>query len=210
MGLHRHYPLTLTKPRTSPICFGQRDMFMLTARSVRTAALAERDLPEAEKTGKLVAGGKFEILEIPHGWKAKWEPGMTARRIPRSNPSGSRSSGPGNRWARAPNHSRTRQTAISTARARRWSRARADRRVCRVDWTSSDGDPVLVADTGLPAVVLAGPHRRAMTAIGIDDRAAATAIGRVTFADSGAWSCSASRSTAAAFANCSPATRSAR
>jgi DNA-binding LacI/PurR family transcriptional regulator len=54
-----------------------------------------------------------------------------------------------------------------------------------VVWTTSDDDPVLdaVADTGLPAVVHAGPHRRAMPVIGIDDRAAAAAIGQVTFTD---------------------------
>jgi DNA-binding LacI/PurR family transcriptional regulator len=53
-----------------------------------------------------------------------------------------------------------------------------------VVWTTSDDDPVIdaVADTGLPAVVHAGPHRRALPVIGIDDRAAATAIGRVAFA----------------------------
>ncbi len=53
-----------------------------------------------------------------------------------------------------------------------------------VVWTTSDDDPVLdaVADTGLPAVVHAGPHTRGLPVIGIDDRAAATAIGRVAFA----------------------------
>jgi DNA-binding LacI/PurR family transcriptional regulator len=52
-----------------------------------------------------------------------------------------------------------------------------------VVWTTSDDDPVLdaVADTGLPAVVHAGPHKRGMPVIGIDDRAAAAAIGRVAF-----------------------------
>ncbi|MEU4470970.1 LacI family DNA-binding transcriptional regulator [Micromonospora sp. NPDC023888] len=54
-----------------------------------------------------------------------------------------------------------------------------------VVWTTSDDDPVLdaVADTGLPAVVHAGPHGRGMPVIGIDDRAAATAIGRTAFAE---------------------------
>ena len=54
-----------------------------------------------------------------------------------------------------------------------------------VVWTTSDDDPVLdaVADTGMPAVVHAGPHTRDMPVIGIDDRAAATAIGQVAFAD---------------------------
>ncbi|MEU7803212.1 LacI family DNA-binding transcriptional regulator [Micromonospora arborensis] len=54
-----------------------------------------------------------------------------------------------------------------------------------VVWTTSDDDPVLdaVADTGLPAVVHAGPHGRGMPVIGIDDRAAATAIGQTAFAD---------------------------
>lgn len=53
-----------------------------------------------------------------------------------------------------------------------------------VVWTTSDDDPVLdaVADTGLPAVVHAGPRRRGLPVIGIDDRAAATAMGRVAFA----------------------------
>ena len=53
-----------------------------------------------------------------------------------------------------------------------------------VVWTTSDDDPVLdaVADTGLPAVVHAGPHKRGMPVIGIDDRAAAAAIGQVAFA----------------------------
>lgn len=52
-----------------------------------------------------------------------------------------------------------------------------------VVWTTSDDDPVLaaVADTGLPAVVHAGPPGRGMPVIGIDDRAAAAAIGRVAF-----------------------------
>ncbi|MGY1725564.1 LacI family DNA-binding transcriptional regulator [Geodermatophilus sp. SYSU D01062] len=53
-----------------------------------------------------------------------------------------------------------------------------------VVWTTSDDDPVLdaVADTGLPAVVHAGPHHRGLPVVGIDDRAAAAAIGRVAFA----------------------------
>jgi DNA-binding LacI/PurR family transcriptional regulator len=51
-------------------------------------------------------------------------------------------------------------------------------------WTTSDDDPVLdaVAETGLPAVVHAGPHRRGLPVVGIDDRAAAAAIGKVAFA----------------------------
>ena len=54
-----------------------------------------------------------------------------------------------------------------------------------VVWTTSDDDPVLdaVADTGLPAVVHAGPHGRGMPVIGIDDRAAAAAIGQTAFAE---------------------------
>jgi len=53
-----------------------------------------------------------------------------------------------------------------------------------VVWTTSDDDPVLdaVAGTGLPAVVHAGPANRGMPVIGIDDQAAATAIGRLAFA----------------------------
>jgi DNA-binding LacI/PurR family transcriptional regulator len=52
-----------------------------------------------------------------------------------------------------------------------------------VVWTTSDDDPVLdaVADTGLPAVVHAGPHHRGLPVVGIDDRAAAEAVGRVAF-----------------------------
>ena len=53
-----------------------------------------------------------------------------------------------------------------------------------VVWTTSDDDPVLdaVAATGLPAVVHAGPGRPGMAVVGIDDRAAASAIGAVAFA----------------------------
>jgi DNA-binding LacI/PurR family transcriptional regulator len=53
-----------------------------------------------------------------------------------------------------------------------------------VVWPTGDDDPVLdaVADTGLPAAVQAGPHRRGLPVIGIDDRAAAAAIGQVAFA----------------------------
>jgi DNA-binding LacI/PurR family transcriptional regulator len=53
-----------------------------------------------------------------------------------------------------------------------------------VVWTTSDDDPVLeaVAASGLPAVVHAGPHRSGLPVVGIDDRAAATAIGRLAFA----------------------------
>lgn len=53
-----------------------------------------------------------------------------------------------------------------------------------VIWTTSDDDPVLdaVADSGLPAVVHGGPAKRGLPVIGMDDRAAAAAIGRVAFA----------------------------
>jgi DNA-binding LacI/PurR family transcriptional regulator len=53
-----------------------------------------------------------------------------------------------------------------------------------VVWTTSDDDPVLdaVAASGLPAVVHAGPHRSGLPVVGIDDRAAAAAIGRLAFA----------------------------
>ena len=52
-----------------------------------------------------------------------------------------------------------------------------------VVWTTSDDDPVLdaVAASGLPAVVHAGPSRRGLPVVGIDDRAAAAAIGRLAF-----------------------------
>jgi len=50
-------------------------------------------------------------------------------------------------------------------------------------WTTSDDDPVLdaVAASGLPTVVHAGPARPGLPIVGIDDRAAATAIGRLAF-----------------------------
>jgi DNA-binding LacI/PurR family transcriptional regulator len=53
-----------------------------------------------------------------------------------------------------------------------------------VVWTTTDDDPVLdaVAGTGLPAVIHAGPHRPGVPVVGIDDRAAAAAIGRIAFA----------------------------
>jgi DNA-binding LacI/PurR family transcriptional regulator len=52
-----------------------------------------------------------------------------------------------------------------------------------VVWTTSDDDPVLdaVAGSGLPAVVHAGPARPGLPVIGIDDRAAAAAMGRLAF-----------------------------
>jgi DNA-binding LacI/PurR family transcriptional regulator len=51
-------------------------------------------------------------------------------------------------------------------------------------WTTSDDDPVVdaVAATGLPAVVHAGPAGRRLPVVGIDDRAAALAIGAEAFA----------------------------
>jgi DNA-binding LacI/PurR family transcriptional regulator len=53
-----------------------------------------------------------------------------------------------------------------------------------VVWTTADDDPVVgaVAATGLPAVVHAGPGRRGLPVVGIDDRAAARAIGAEAFA----------------------------
>jgi DNA-binding LacI/PurR family transcriptional regulator len=53
-----------------------------------------------------------------------------------------------------------------------------------VVWTTADDDPVVdaVAATGLPAVVHAGPGRRGLPVVGIDDRAAAAAIGAEAFA----------------------------
>ncbi|WP_197029113.1 LacI family DNA-binding transcriptional regulator [Blastococcus sp. URHD0036] len=53
-----------------------------------------------------------------------------------------------------------------------------------VVWTTSDDDPVLdaIADRGLPAVVHAGPQHRGLPVLGIDDRAAAAAVGRIAFA----------------------------
>jgi len=53
-----------------------------------------------------------------------------------------------------------------------------------VVWTSADDDPVVdaVAASGLPAVVHGGPHRQSLPVVGIDDRAAARAIGREAFA----------------------------
>src|SRR5215207_2135064 len=53
-----------------------------------------------------------------------------------------------------------------------------------VVWTTADDDPVVdaVAATGLPAVVHAGPGRPGLPVVGIDDRAAARAIGAEAFA----------------------------
>ncbi|WP_344251952.1 substrate-binding domain-containing protein [Actinoplanes campanulatus] len=53
-----------------------------------------------------------------------------------------------------------------------------------VVWTTSDDDPILdaVTGTGLPAIIHAGPERPGLPAIGVDDRAAAAAIGRAAFA----------------------------
>jgi DNA-binding LacI/PurR family transcriptional regulator len=52
-----------------------------------------------------------------------------------------------------------------------------------VVWTTADDDPVVdaVAATGLPAVVHAGPGRPGLPVVGIDDRAAAGAIGAEAF-----------------------------
>ena len=53
-----------------------------------------------------------------------------------------------------------------------------------VIWTTSEEDPVLdaVTATGLPAVIHAGPRRPGLPVVGIDDHAAAAAIGQVAFA----------------------------
>jgi DNA-binding LacI/PurR family transcriptional regulator len=53
-----------------------------------------------------------------------------------------------------------------------------------VIWTTTEDDPVLeaVAATGLPSVIHAGPRRPGLPVVGIDDRAAAAAIGAVAFA----------------------------
>ena len=53
-----------------------------------------------------------------------------------------------------------------------------------VVWTTSDDDPVLdaVAASRLPAAVQAGPGRPGLPVVGIDDRAAAAAVGRLAFA----------------------------
>jgi DNA-binding LacI/PurR family transcriptional regulator len=53
-----------------------------------------------------------------------------------------------------------------------------------VVWTTSDDDPVLdaVTGTGLPAVIHSGPGRPGLPVVGIDDRAAAAAVGRLAFA----------------------------
>src|SRR3954462_10507678 len=54
-----------------------------------------------------------------------------------------------------------------------------------VIWTTTEEDPILdaVTATGLPAVIHAGPERPGVPIVGIDDRAAAAAIGRVAFAE---------------------------
>jgi DNA-binding LacI/PurR family transcriptional regulator len=51
-------------------------------------------------------------------------------------------------------------------------------------WTTSDDDPVIdaVAASRLPAVVHAGPYGRGLPVVGIDDRTAALAVGRLAFA----------------------------
>ena len=53
-----------------------------------------------------------------------------------------------------------------------------------VIWTTTEEDPVLdaVIATGLPAVIHAGPGRPGLPVVGIDDRAAAAAIGQTAFA----------------------------
>ncbi len=53
-----------------------------------------------------------------------------------------------------------------------------------VVWTTSEDDPVLaaVAASGLPEVVHAGPASHGLPVVGIDDRAAARAMGKVAFA----------------------------
>ena len=53
-----------------------------------------------------------------------------------------------------------------------------------VVWTTADDDPVVdaVAATGLPTVVHAGPAHPGLAVVGIDDRAAARAIGTEAFA----------------------------
>ena len=53
-----------------------------------------------------------------------------------------------------------------------------------VIWTTTEDDPVLdaVTTTGLPAAIHAAPHRPGLPVVGIDDRAAAAAIGQVAFA----------------------------
>jgi DNA-binding LacI/PurR family transcriptional regulator len=54
-----------------------------------------------------------------------------------------------------------------------------------VIWTTTEEDPILdaVTATGLPAVIHAGPERPGVPIVGIDDRAAAAAIGQVAFAE---------------------------
>src|SRR6185437_8855642 len=51
-------------------------------------------------------------------------------------------------------------------------------------WTTADDDPILdaVVASGLPAVIHAGTSRNGLLAVGIDDRAAAAAIGGLAFA----------------------------
>lgn len=53
-----------------------------------------------------------------------------------------------------------------------------------VVWTTTADDPVLTAacGTGRPVVVHAGPEREGITVVGIDDRAAARAVGAEVFA----------------------------
>ena len=66
-----------------------------------------------------------------------------------------------------------------------------------VVWTTADDDPILegVVETGLPAVIHAGPTGRGLPVVGIDDRAAARAIGAEAFRGARRPRCSACRST---------------
>lgn len=53
----------------------------------RLANLHKKEfLDEVLAIGKEMADGEFHILEIPHGWKTKWEPGMTAPIEPKVKP----------------------------------------------------------------------------------------------------------------------------
>ncbi|MFI6458311.1 LacI family DNA-binding transcriptional regulator [Streptosporangium amethystogenes] len=53
-----------------------------------------------------------------------------------------------------------------------------------VVWTTADDDPVIdaIVATGLPAVIHGGPLREGLSFVSVDDRAAATAVGREVFA----------------------------
>jgi len=76
----------LTRLHNSYIHAGSSNEYAYTL----TRRLADKQgaefLTEVEKIGEEMAKGKFNILEIPRGWKTKWKPGMTAPIEPKVEP----------------------------------------------------------------------------------------------------------------------------